>query len=220
MNPIFLKQNEITELAYHAGQLSPAVINLIHDAHLQKSIPIVFQVLFSPATNLTDIFADPTRSETVFANGPLLTLASLKKFIPDYVPSAKDRESILASPVLMNKTQAARQPPTMVIVGDADILRTEGEQFAKLLQQSGVKCGLVKAEAQVHDSAVWEETRKGPTAHALVLMAAALFNEALMPVDVGKKRKSEYEEEKENGEVQHVVKAHAHSERHKKRARR
>ncbi|KAH8820213.1 Alpha/Beta hydrolase protein [Xylogone sp. PMI_703] len=177
------------------GQLSPAVINLIHDRKLEKSIKVVFQMLFNPVTILTDLNLDrqPTLSEFEEFNAPLLPVSIIKDFANNYITNPKDRQSILASPLLMNKDQASLQPPTMISVSSIDPLRTEGEQFAKLLQTSGVQCGLVRAEAQIHDTVLLEATRKGPTAHSLILMASALFSEALRSADpadkTGEKRK-------------------------------
>ncbi|KAH8812995.1 Alpha/Beta hydrolase protein [Xylogone sp. PMI_703] len=176
------------------GQLSVAVINLIRQAHLEKSIPIVFQVLFSPATNLTDLPNNLNLSEFKYMNAPVLTVATTTAFFNQYIPNPKDRESIFASPLLMDKEQASHQPPTLITVSEVDPVRTEAGQFAKLLQTSGVRCGLIRAEAQVHDTAFFEPTRNGPTAHALVLMAAASFNEALTPMsNISKKREVEEE---------------------------
>lgn len=139
-------------------------------------------MLFNPVTNLTDLSLTnpPTLSEVEDFNAPILTVPAVKGFAKDYISNPKDRQSILASPLLMTEEQASLQPPTMISVSSIDPLRTEGEQFAKLLQTSGVRCGLIRAEAQIHDTVVFEATRNGPTAHSLVLMASALFNEALM----------------------------------------
>ncbi|RFU33945.1 hypothetical protein B7463_g2361, partial [Scytalidium lignicola] len=195
------------------GQLSPAVINLVNEAKLEKSIPIVFQILFNPFVDVSNLPNNLTLSEFEFVNGPFLTLGLTEEVIHDYIPNPKDRKSILASPLLMTKEQVSHQPPTMVVVSEVDVLRTGGEQFAKLLQTSGVRCGLVRAEAQLHDPVVIEPIRNGPTAHALVLMAAALFNEALAPSPTaGVKRPREEENSDKEKQIKKVRKV-AHKRR-------
>lgn len=136
------------------------------------------QVLFSPVTDVRNNFK--THSELEFFEGFFITTPSLPIiFEKAFGTNERTRHSSLASPILMSKKEAARQPPTLVVVSSADILRSEGEAFAKVLIEAGVECALIRAEGQVHDSAVSEATRASPTAKAILKLAAAQLREAL-----------------------------------------
>jgi acetyl esterase len=138
----------------------------------------VHQVLFSPVTDVRDNFT--TRSELEFFENFFITTPSLPIGLERaFGTNQRTRLSILASPILMSKKEAARQPPTLVVVSSADVLRSEGEAFAKVLLDGGVECALIRAEGQVHDSALFEATRRSPTAKAILTLAAAQLREAL-----------------------------------------
>jgi acetyl esterase len=159
-----------------------------------------------PVVDLRNNFQ--TRTELEFFENFFLTVPFIAESIDLYIPKDKDRQSILAPPILMNKSQAKRMPPTLIIVSEVDPLRSEGEAFAKLLQGAGVECAILRAHGQLHDSVTFEATRGSPTAKAEVTLAATLLKEALgveqeMAFDNlthGKKRTMNGHEDAENGE--------------------
>ncbi|KAL9097444.1 MAG: hypothetical protein Q9165_000340 [Trypethelium subeluteriae] len=159
------------------GQLSPVMVNLAHTRGLH--VKFAYQVLFCPWVDTSDA-AHPTLSEFENFTGPFFDTRAAQKWISLYVPEAKDRLSSLASPLLMSKEQAASQPPTLVAVSDVDPLRSEGLEFAKLLQQSGADCAMIRLEACLHDCMVLEGLRTSPTAQLAIRMAAAELNRVLI----------------------------------------
>jgi acetyl esterase/lipase len=72
----------------------------------------------------------------------------------------------------MTKEEAAHQPPTLIVVGSADPLRSEGAQFGRLLESSGVPCAVVEGKEQIHDTVLLKATRNGPTPQPLMKLAA------------------------------------------------
>jgi acetyl esterase/lipase len=90
------------------------------------------------------------------------------------------RASILGSPVLMTKEQAAAQPPTLIVVSGVDPLQDEGKHFGHILQQAGVDTAIFQADGEVHDFVMLEPTRKSPTARATVELAALKLKNALV----------------------------------------
>jgi acetyl esterase len=73
-----------------------------------------------------------------FANGPWLTRAAMAWFWDAYAPNKEDRKKTTASPLSATLEQLKGLPPALVIVDENDILRDEGEQYARKLIQAGV----------------------------------------------------------------------------------
>jgi acetyl esterase len=106
------------------------------------------------------VLTDPeTRSEFLFFDGPVLTMQFARDTIEDYIPNVSDRTSELASPIKISAAHAKLQPPTLIINGSVDILRSGGSSFGEILQQQGVECVVLTGHGQLHDSEVWEATR-------------------------------------------------------------
>lgn len=158
------------------GQLSTAVAILAQERKL--STPIVHEILVCPLIDSTS--TDSTYSEKKFFSGPFLTVGFIREAIRDNIPKESDRESILASPLKMSKTQAATMPPTTVIVSSVDPLRSEGEAYARLLQGAGVDCALIRAEGQLHDSPILVATQGSATVQAILGMIGAQLKRALV----------------------------------------
>lgn len=97
-----------------------------------------------------------------------------------FIPSKHDdRSNVLASPVLLNKEQAAAQPPTLIITAAVDPLISEGKHFGHVLQQAGVDVAIFEADGQIHDFAMLEPVRKSAVAVASVELAGLKIRKAL-----------------------------------------
>lgn len=81
----------------------------------------------------------------------------------------------------MDKKQAQKQSPTLIVVSSADPLRSEGEAFGELLQSNGLDCAIVLAYGQSHDTVLLEATRYSSTPRAMMTIAAERSKEALAP---------------------------------------
>ena len=161
------------------GQLAPAVIQLAHTHRLKAKF--VYQVLFSPIANLENVFERLTFSEWQLFNFPSLEVPVGRIWTQAYVPSQKDRESPLASPLLMSDEVTKRFPPTLIVATAVDILRDDGHAFGKKLQKAGVSRSVIQLEFSIHDAVLWETTRTGPTAQTAIRAAACELNNALFP---------------------------------------
>jgi len=56
-----------------------------------------------------------------------------------YLPNPEDWANPEASPLFFPQEEFEKLPPAVVIVGELDVLRGEGEAYAQKLQNSGVK---------------------------------------------------------------------------------
>ena len=86
----------------------------------------------------------------------------------------------------MTPAQAKQfMPPTTIITGQADWLRDQGQDFAKLLQSAGVACGVIQGVAILHDAAIFDLARTSPTVELIMVAIAGKLEEALAPAAVG-----------------------------------
>lgn len=99
---------------------------------------------------VTDACFD-TESYCEFAQGYYLYRDGMKWFWEQYAPSCRERENILASPLRADTASLKGLPQTMIINGEADVLRDEGEAFAHRLRAAGVPVTAVRFQGIIHD---------------------------------------------------------------------
>jgi acetyl esterase len=126
------------------GNMTAVVAQLAKE---RKGPTIRYQVLFYPVTDASMSQA----SYKEFANGPWLTTAAMKWFWDAYAPNKADRKKPTASPLAATIEQLKGLPPALVIVDENDILRDEGEEYARKLIQAGVQTTAVRVLATTHD---------------------------------------------------------------------
>ncbi|QNA45890.1 alpha/beta hydrolase [Lacibacter sediminis] len=108
---------------------------------------IKFQVLFWPVTN-----ADfETTSYNQYANDRFLTKSMMKWFWDNYIPDVEDRNQVYASPLKASLSQMKGLPPALVQTAENDVLRDEGEAYARNLNEAGVAVTLVRYQGMIHD---------------------------------------------------------------------
>jgi len=90
--------------------------------------PVKFLLPIHPAVDIT---AMDTESYRLFGEGYDLTKKDMEYLMPVYFPNEKDRTHPMASP--LRSENLKNFPPTLVITAEVDILRDEGESFAKKL---------------------------------------------------------------------------------------
>jgi acetyl esterase len=89
-----------------------------------------------------------------FADGPWLTAAAMNWFWDAYAPNKADRKKTMAAPLAATTEQLKGLPPALVIVDENDILRDEGEEYARKLLLAGVDTTSVRVLATHHDFAM------------------------------------------------------------------
>lgn len=135
-------------------------------------------------------------SQYLFQDGPFLTSAFIAEAVTNYLSSPDDAKSTTASPILMKPEEVkATMPSTTIISSQADWLRDQNEEFAKLLQDSGVSCGVVRAVGSLHDAEVFQVSRESPTVELVMFAIAGKIREVLCTaveaLPKSKKRKAE-----------------------------
>lgn len=137
-------------------------------------VRFVQQVLFYP---VTDANFD-TGSYEEFADGYFLTREGMKWFWDQYTTSEEDRAQITASPLRATTEQLTGLPPALVINGEADVLRDEGEAFAAKLREAGVPVTQVRFAAIIHDFVMVNSMHDTNAAKAAIALAIHTLRDA------------------------------------------
>ncbi|MDE6209577.1 MAG: alpha/beta hydrolase [Lachnospiraceae bacterium] len=104
-------------------------------------------LLYYPVTNAC--FDTPSYCQ--FAVDYYLYREGMKWFWRQYTTSMEDRNQITASPLRAGKDCLKCLPQTMIINGQADVLRSEGEAFGEKLRCAGVEVTAVEVKGIIHD---------------------------------------------------------------------
>ena len=90
-----------------------------------------------------------------------------------YVPDAETREQRYAAPHKATTEQLRGLPPTLIQTAENDVLRDEGEAYARLLDEAGVDVTNVRYNGAIHDFALLNALREVPSTDAALRQAAA-----------------------------------------------
>jgi acetyl esterase len=138
-------------------------------------VHFVAQLLFYP---VTDANFD-TGSYKQFAEGYYLRRDGMQWFWDQYTTDEDKRSEITASPLRASLDQLAGLPPALVINGEADVLRDEGEAYANKLRQAGVPVTAIRHQGMIHDFVMLNALRGTHAAQAAITEAIDFLGEAL-----------------------------------------
>jgi Esterase/lipase len=168
-----LDSSRLAVIGDSVGGNMAAVVTLL--AKDRQGPAISYQVLLYPVTD-----ADTnTGSYLEFANGPWLTKAAMEWFWDAYAPNQADRQKSEASPLAATLDQLRGLPPTLIVVDENDVLRDEGEAYAKKLIQSGVDVTALRVLATFHDFAMLNGLADTPATRIAVQLVSEKLNAAL-----------------------------------------
>ena len=126
------------------------------------------QVLFWPVTNAS--FENASYDE--FANDHFLTKGMMKWFWDAYITDPKQRQEIYASPLLATPEQLKGLPPTLVLTAEKDVLRDEGEAYARKLDAAGVNVVATRYSGMIHDFGLLNVLSAVPTTRVALHQAS------------------------------------------------
>ncbi|MFE9692442.1 alpha/beta hydrolase [Micromonospora sp. NPDC005806] len=138
-------------------------------------VTLVQQVLFYPVTDA----AFDTGSYQQFATGYFLRRDGMQWFWDQYTTDPAERSQITASPLRATVEQLRDLPPALVITGEADVLRDEGEAYANKLREAGVPVTAVRYQGIVHDFVMLNALRGTHAAEAAITQAIGVLRAAL-----------------------------------------
>lgn len=115
---------------------------------MQRNGPYIQkQLMYYPVTNACFC----TQSYWQFCEDYYLYREGMTWFWDQYTLSECDRNMITASPFRADTEQLRKLPETMILNGEADVLRDEGEAFARRLRDAGVGVTAVRFQGMIHD---------------------------------------------------------------------
>jgi acetyl esterase len=129
---------------------------------------IDLQVLCYP---VTDSRFD-TDSYRQFADGPWLTRRAMEWFWDAYLPDRPGRAAITASPLRASLEELRGLPEALVMVDENDVLRDEGEAYARKLCQAGVRVTSVRFNGTIHDFMLLNAIATTPAVRAAITQAS------------------------------------------------
>ncbi|SHN43253.1 alpha/beta hydrolase [Chitinophaga sp. CF418] len=154
------------------GNLTAATVLM---AKNKKGPEIKFQVLFWP---VTDANFD-TVSYHQYATSRFLTRNMMIWFWDNYMPDGPQRKEIYASPLQAGVEELKGLPPTLVQTAENDVLRDEGEAYARKMDEAGVPVTLVRVQGMIHDYGLLNPIADVPAVQSALRYAASELKNAL-----------------------------------------
>jgi acetyl esterase len=133
------------------------------------------QVLLCPATDTS--FSQPSYAE--FGDGYFLTRDGLQWAWDQYVPDSMAREASMVAPLRASMSELAGLPPALVITAECDILRDEGEAYARRLIAAGVRVTATRYLGTIHAFTVLNPLAHTPATRAAVGQITHALRDAL-----------------------------------------
>ncbi len=134
-----------------------------------------FQLLLWPVTDASF----ETGSYSQFAEGHFLTRNMMKWFWGSYTLDPKQRAERFASPLKATPEQLKGLPPALVQTAEFDVLRDEGEAYARKLDAAGVTVTAVRVNGMIHDYGLLNPLAHIPAVQAAMRQAGAELKQHL-----------------------------------------
>lgn len=134
---------------------------------------LTHQLLFYPVTD--DV--SQNASYTAYGEGPWLTTKAMHYFLDATFP-AEVRNDPKAFPLKAEVAQLKGLPEATIIVAENDLLRDEGEAYARKLIAAGVTANAVRYNGTIHDFVMLNGLADTPAAKAAIAQGAAALKAA------------------------------------------
>ena len=157
-----------------AGGNMAAAVTLM--AKERRGPRIELQVLFYPVMDANF----ETASYKQFADGLWLTRAAMQWYWDAYLPDPAQRGEITAAPLNASIDQLRDLPEALVIVGENDVLRDEGEAYARKLSDAGVRVTSVRYNGTIHDFVLLNALADTPAVRGAIGQAVGALKSALV----------------------------------------
>jgi acetyl esterase len=144
-------------------------------AKQRGDVTFVHQSLYYPVTDA----AQDTDSYREFADGPYLTAKAMAWFWDAYLPDHARRAEVTASPLRAGLDELAGLPEAFVIVDECDVLRDEGEAYARKLTEAGVRTTSVRYNGTLHDFMMLNPVRETAATTGAMEQAIHVLRKAL-----------------------------------------
>ena len=154
------------------GNMTASVVLM---AKKKNGPEIKIQVMLWPVTDANF----ETNSYKELGEGRFLTRNLMIWFWDNYLPSLKKRNEIYASPLQATINQLKGLPPALIQTAENDVLRDEGEAYARKLDEAGVPVSLTRYGGLIHDYGLLNPLAEVPAVKTALLQAAAFIKKSL-----------------------------------------
>jgi acetyl esterase/lipase len=144
-------------------------------AKQRGDVTFVHQSLYYPVTDA----GQDTASYREFADGVYLTAKAMAWFWDAYLPEVDRRNEITASPLRASLDELSGLPEAYLIVDENDVLRDEGEAYARKLTQAGVPTTSARYNGTIHDFLMLNPLRPTAATTAALEQAVHVLRKAL-----------------------------------------
>lgn len=141
----------------------------------RKGPELKLQVMMWPVTDANF----ETGSYKELGEGRFLTKNMMIWFWDAYLSDTKQRSEIYASPLQATIDQLKGLPPALIQTAENDVLRDEGEAYARKLNEAGVAVTLTRYGGLIHDYGMLNPLAEVPAVKMAILQAAAALKNAL-----------------------------------------
>jgi acetyl esterase len=107
-----------------------------------------------------------------FADGHFLTRNMMKWFWDNYTTDPKQRQDVYASPLQATTERLKGLPPALIQTAEKDVLRDEGEAYARKLDAAGVDVTVVRYNGLIHDYGLLNALSQVPSVRSAILQAS------------------------------------------------
>jgi acetyl esterase len=136
---------------------------------------IAFQALFYPVTAANFESA----SYRHWGDGPWLTKKDMERFWDAYLPSRGERANVIATPLSATIDELRGLPDALLITAEVDVLRDEGEAYARRLSEAHVRATCTRYIGTIHDFVMLNALADTPAARGAVGQAVCALRAAL-----------------------------------------
>lgn len=163
----------LAKMATGGSSAGGNLASIITHKALALSPPVRFRVQLL-SVPVMDNTATVTTNDSyrVCEHTPALPAAKMLWYRKHYLPNEADWTNPEASP-LFYADDFSRLPPALIMVGEFDVLRSEGEQYAEKLRKAGVEVDLQVMKGMPHPFLAMDDVLKEGK-RSITLMCDAL----------------------------------------------
>lgn len=154
------------------GNMTASVVLMAKE---KKGPAIKLQVLLWPVTDANF----ETGSYNELGEGRFLTKNMMIWFWDNYLPDKDKRKEIYASPLQASIEQLKGLPPALIQTAENDVLRDEGEAYARKLNEAGVQVTFTRYGGLIHDYGLLNPLSSVPAVKTALLQAASVIKATL-----------------------------------------
>lgn len=152
--------------SYSGGGLA-AVLSM-KASLMEPPVELIGQILVLPVIDNTAGFSLPIDGEStnspssslatdpwiVNQHAPFLTPRRMLWYRKKYLPDPSRSAEWMASPNFAPKELLLKSPPTIIAIGDCDLLAEEAQRFGALLSSEGVRCEVKQYAGATHSTLI------------------------------------------------------------------